>query len=243
MVQTRRMLLARMADGQPEIFASIQGEGVSTGVPSVFVRLATCNLQCSWCDTRYTWDWDRYDKAGETIAVDDSALAEKVVMAAEAGTRNIVITGGEPMLQQAHLVETARALRDRGFTIEVETSGTIEPIADFAPLVTQWNVSPKLENSGNKKTARLRTGPLTFFAADARAQFKFVVASDADLVEVDDIVKQFAIPPARVTIMPEGTDAATLTTRARDLVDPVRARGYRLGTRMHVLLWGAERGR
>jgi 7-carboxy-7-deazaguanine synthase len=237
------MLLARMADGQPEIFASIQGEGVSTGVPSVFVRLAECPLRCSWCDTKYTWDWDHYDKATETITIEDAALAARIAEAADAGTRNIVITGGEPMLQQSHLVLVARELRDRGFGIEVETAGVIEPSADFATHVTQWNVSPKLENSGNRKSARLRTGPLTAFAADTRAQFKFVVASNVDLAEVDDIVKQFSIPPARVTIMPEGTDAATLTTRARDLVDPVRARGYRLGTRMHVLLWGAERGR
>ena len=44
-----------------EIFDSIQGEGPSTGTPSIFLRLSTCNLKCSWCDTKYTWDWQNYD--------------------------------------------------------------------------------------------------------------------------------------------------------------------------------------
>lgn len=232
-----------MANGEPEIFASIQGEGVSTGVPSVFVRLAECNLACGFCDTRYTWDWERYDKAHETVPLDDRDVLDRVAKAAAGGTRNIVITGGEPMLQQKHLVELARELRARGYGIEIETSGTIEPIAELAAHVTQWNVSPKLENSGNKKTARLRTGPLTWFAANERAQFKFVAANVADLDEVDAIATQFAIPHERVMIMPEGTDPQTLNARARELVEPVRSRGYRLGTRMHVLLWGSERGR
>ncbi len=48
-------------DGNPEIFYSIQGEGVNIGVPTVFLRLALCNLKCDWCDTKYTWDWDHYE--------------------------------------------------------------------------------------------------------------------------------------------------------------------------------------
>ena len=44
-----------------EIFYSIQGEGVSIGRPSVFLRTALCNLKCKWCDTPYTWDWKKYD--------------------------------------------------------------------------------------------------------------------------------------------------------------------------------------
>ena len=55
--------VSRQPSGEPEIFHSIQGEGVSAGTPTVFLRLATCNLACTWCDTRYTWDWRRFDFA------------------------------------------------------------------------------------------------------------------------------------------------------------------------------------
>ena len=53
--------VSRMSNGEPEIFQSIQGEGINMGIPTAFLRLAVCNLSCSWCDTRYTWDWKAYD--------------------------------------------------------------------------------------------------------------------------------------------------------------------------------------
>ena len=159
--------MSRLENGEPEVFASIQGEGISAGVPSVFVRLGECNLKCSYCDTRYTWDWETFDKATETAEVGEQPLLARVLELAGENTRNVVITGGEPMLQQEHLVPFIRDLRARGFDVEIETNGTIEPIAGMQ--VSRWNVSPKLENSGNKKTARLRTGPLTWFAAASNA--------------------------------------------------------------------------
>lgn len=195
------------------------------------------------CDTKYTWDWETHDKTAETITIEGDDVVERIVRLAEPGTRNVVITGGEPLLQQAHLVEVARELRRRNFSVEIETNGAVEPTAALAEHVTQWNVSPKLESSGNAKTARLRSGPLVWFAANPHAHFKFVVTTQADLDEIVAIAKQFAIPAARITVMPEGTDPQTLTERARELVEPVRKLGYRLGTRMHVLLWGSERGR
>src|SRR6185295_15813278 len=122
---TRRMLLSRMPDGTAEIFASIQGEGITCGMPSVFVRLALCNLQCRWCDTKYTWDWTRYDRAAETMQVGPEDVVGRVLAATGATVRNVVITGGEPLLQQRELADVARRLHDAGLRIEVETGGTI----------------------------------------------------------------------------------------------------------------------
>jgi organic radical activating enzyme len=223
-----------------EVFASIQGEGPSVGTPSVFVRLAECHLACSWCDTKYTWDWAHYDRAREVHDLTVEAVAARVAELAS-GARTIVVTGGEPMLQQPELVELLQRLA--GFRVEVETSGTIEPIAALVPLVAQWNVSPKLASSGNADKARLRAGPLTFFAGAANAQWKLVATSEADLAEIAALVARFGVPAERVTVMPEGTDAATLADRARWLVPACVARGWRFGTRMHVVLWGSERGR
>jgi 7-carboxy-7-deazaguanine synthase len=244
MIQTVGMLMSRLENGQPEVFASIQGEGISAGVPSVFVRLAECNLKCDFCDTRYTWDWTQYDKTKETAEVTEDSVLARVLELAGATTRNVVITGGEPMLQQHHLVEIIRSLRDRGFDVEIETNGAIEPEPALIDLVSRWNVSPKLENSGNKKSARLRTGPLTWFAAAPNATFKFVVATQSDLDEIREIVKQFAIPNGRVILMPEGQDPQTITSRGAWLAELAATQGFRFSTRLHVLLWGGtERGR
>src|SRR5690242_19361171 len=113
-----------------EIFASIQGEGVSAGVPSVFVRLAECNLKCEWCDTKYTWDWEHHDRAAEVHELDESEVLARIGAAS-----NVVVTGGEPLLQQEALARVVGKLDAR---IEVETSGTIEPTAELAAAVDQW---------------------------------------------------------------------------------------------------------
>jgi organic radical activating enzyme len=207
----------------------------------VFVRLAECNLACTWCDTKYTWDWANHDKARETAEVDVAGLRARVIELAGTHTRTVVVTGGEPMLQQEAIAALVTSLP--GFDVEIETSGTIEPTAALASIVTRWNVSPKLETSGNKLTARLRTGPMMWFAAAPNATFKFVITSERDVDEVVQIAQRFGLPPGRIILMPEGQDPATLAARSTWLVDAARIRGYRFSTRLHVLLWGAERGR
>lgn len=244
MIQTVGMLMSRLENGEPEVFASIQGEGISAGVPSVFVRLGECNLKCTFCDTRYTWDWDSFDKSEETAEVPEASIEARVFELAGANTRNVVITGGEPMLQQQHLVPFIRTLRARGFDVEIETNGTIDPVPGMSELVTRWNVSPKLENSGNKKTARLRTGPLTWFAAAANANFKFVVASEGDLVEILDLARHYGIANHRIILMPEGQKPDAINERSVWLAETAREHGFRFSTRLHVLLWGGtERGK
>ena len=227
-----------MADGAPEIFASVQGEGISAGVPSTFVRLATCNLRCSWCDTAYTWDWDRYDKAEQVMDTDGEAVLAEVLARAP---KNVVITGGEPMIQRRQLAPLAQGLQTRGYRIEVETNGTIAP-GELAGLVDQWNVSPKLRHSGNQGLERLPEGPLREFAARDDAFFKFVVASPEDLDEVEALREQFGIPPGRVVLMPEGTTAAALNARSPWLAEVCTERGYRFSSRLHILIWGDKRG-
>jgi 7-carboxy-7-deazaguanine synthase len=232
--------LARLPSNEPEVFASIQGEGVTAGLPSVFVRLSLCNLRCGWCDTKYTWDWEHYDPKKEIVQQDAAEVVRRV---AAAGPRNVVITGGEPLLQQRQLGALAAALKAAGHRIEVETNGMIAPEGQLAELVDQWNVSPKLANSDNEPDKREVPGALAWFAASPRAYFKFVVVEPADLAEVDDLVGRYAVPAERVLLMPEGDDPGTLAARGRWLVERCRERGHRFTMRLHVLLWGKERGR
>ena len=85
--------LARLQSGEPEIFTSIQGERVSVGRPSTFVQLSLCNLACTWCDTKYTWDWAHYDPGAEIMHTTNTEIIGKVT---SLGVENVVITGGEP---------------------------------------------------------------------------------------------------------------------------------------------------
>ena len=233
-----RLLLSRMADGRPEIFSSVQGEGLSAGVPSTFVRLATCNLRCSWCDTAYTWDWDRFDKSEQVLDSDAQSVVEAV---ARLAPQNVVITGGEPLIQRRQLVPLATELKTRGYRLEVETNGTISP-AELGSLIDQWNVSPKLRHSGNEGLERLPETSLRDFAGRENANFKFVVQNESDLQEVEELRDRFAIPPSRVVLMPEGTTAAELNARSAWLAEACTQRGYRFSTRLHILIWGDKRG-
>lgn len=232
------LVLARMASGTPEIFASIQGEGVSMGMPSTFVRLALCNLRCTWCDTAYTWDWERFDRAISTMEMAQTEVAAAVRALAP---RNVVVTGGEPLLQRRQLVPFVEELRAEGFRFEMETNGTIGP-GELAGLIDQFNVSPKLANSGNAGLRRIEPTALRAFVATGRAWFKFVVADPADLAEVREVCAIAGAPPERVVLMPEGTSAAVLTERGRWLAELCVREGYRFSTRLHILLWGDRRG-
>lgn len=227
-----------MADGSAEIFSSVQGEGVSAGVASTFVRLATCNLRCSWCDTAYTWDWERYDKTTQTMDLSVEEIAEDVLGRAP---RNVVITGGEPLIQRRQLAPLVTRLRESGLRTEVETNGTIVP-GELSGLIDQWNVSPKLKHAGNEGLDRLPEAVLVDFAARDNAFFKFVVQREADVGEVEALREQFGIPAERVVLMPEGTTAAELKARSPWIAETCAQRGYRFSSRLHILIWGDKRG-
>ena len=214
-----------------------QGEGPSVGRRTAILRLGRCNLACQFCDSAFTWDWDRFDPGAELgeMSVDD-VLAALDAMDVDM----VVVTGGEPLLQQGGLVALLATLKARGNRIEIETAGTIAPsMAD--DLVDQWNVSPKLANSGNPIERRYKPDVLRAFEATGRAVFKFVACDPSDLDEVDAIVGECGL--SDVWIMPEGTDAETLVRRSAALADDVMKRGWNLTTRLHILLWGDARGR
>ncbi len=218
-----------------EVFGpTIQGEGPTAGQRAGFVRLAHCNLDCSWCDTKFTWCWDTHDPIAEIhVLPTDDVCARLDAM--EPG--RVVITGGEPLLQQAHLGPLLDHCRGRGWPVEIETNGTVEPTIDVA----QFNVSPKLANSGIVEGRRVKPAVLAAFMATGRAVFKFVATGPADLDEIDAIVDANRLDP--VWVMPEGTSADAITAGLRALAEPVIARGWHLTPRLHILLWGDERGR
>ena len=220
-----------------EVFGpTLQGEGPSAGQLAAFVRLGRCNLACRWCDTPYTWDWDRHDPAEElrTMTVPDVVARLDAI-----GARLLVVTGGEPLLQQRHLPPLLDAARDRGWRVEVETSGTVASTLP-AELVDRYNVSPKLASSGMAPERRYRPEVLRGFRAGGQAVFKFVVERPADLDEVGAMAEACDLDP--VWVMPEGTDAATVLARMQELAPHVVERGWNLTPRLHVLLWGDRRG-
>jgi 7-cyano-7-deazaguanosine (preQ0) biosynthesis protein QueE len=214
-----------------------QGEGPSLGRRAGFVRLGRCGLACTFCDTPYTWRWEDHDPAVELTTREVAGVLDELE-AMDVGL--VVVTGGEPLLQQSHLPPLLRPLRARQVEIEIETAGVIPPTPDIVELVTRFNVSPKLANSGNDLERRYRPEVLRALQATGKAAFKFVAVDASDLDELAVMVAECGL--TNVWVMPEGTDPATVVDRSRALIEPVLARGWNLTTRLHVLLWGDRRG-
>ena len=241
------LALATDDTGGPEIFASLQGEGPSTGLPVAFVRLSRCNLACVWCDTAYTWrftgdnrphrDGVAFDRRTNQVMLSPAETAERI---AALGQKRLVITGGEPLLQAGALAEMLAQLSD--IAVEIETNGTVAPPARLDVRVDQYNVSPKLSHSGNPAELALIPERLDAWASEPRAFLKFVVASPEDVAEVVELQRRYRFRPERVFLMAEGTDSATQRERQAWLSDECLKHGFRMSDRLHIHLYGDTRG-
>ncbi len=221
---------------------TFQGEGPSIGHRCSFLRLSGCNLTCAWCDAPFTWDWTgitghAYNPNEERQLLDVEAVLGWITAQ---GTDMLVVTGGEPLLQQRPLAPLLGRCAGLGLRVEIETAGTVAPLDTITEHVTQFNVSPKLDNSSNPLIKRLRPEALDRLQATGKAVWKFVVTQPGDLHEIASLVSAHQLSP--VWVMPEGIDPDTVLRRSRELVDHVLARGWNLTSRLHILIYGNRRG-
>lgn len=247
------MKLAKL-NGSPEIFYSIQGEGKSMGKPAIFVRTSLCNLHCIWCDTDYTWNWEKTpfkhvndSKAGYLKYKKDEWIVELDVDEVYSeikkhACKRVILTGGEPLMQQKELAILAQLLHDHGYFIEVETNGTLKPEAKFNSIVDQYNVSPKLNNSGNSIQLREKEPAFKFFSDSDKASFKFVIDDPKDLDEVTGLILKYNIAPLNVYLMPQGTTGQALNQKQQWLVDICKEHCYNYTDRLHIHIYGDKRG-
>src|SRR5438132_5492601 len=211
-----------------EVFASVQGEGVTVGTPSAFVRLQGCTVGCAWCDTKYSWA-----STGGRETTLDAVLAE----VSNTGLDNVVVTGGEP-LEHPAFVALVDALKAAGRRIEVETAGTQLP---RSRVVDQWNVSLKLAHSGVAAEVRLRADAIAAFR-DRDAWFKFVVATERDVDEVLEFQTDHRLAYSRILLMPLGMRREEQQARMSAVIEWCRRHGFRFSPRLHILVWGPKRG-
>jgi len=154
-----------------EIFHSIQGESRHAGRPCVLVRLTACNLRCVWCDTAYAFE------EGQDLTV--GAVADQV---GAFGNRYVLITGGEPLLQDG-VHDLIGELLDRGHEIALETGGSL----DIAPVDRRVMIVLDLKPPGSGMSDRNRWENLDHLKADD--EVKFVVADRADYEWARDVVR------------------------------------------------------
>jgi organic radical activating enzyme len=212
-----------------ELFLSLQGEGPSAGTPAHFLRLQGCDVGCSWCDTKYSWD----AAGGHALELDELWARAGALGAAPL----LVVTGGEP-LQHPDLAAVLESALERWPRVEVETSGIAPPPRSHPRL--HYNVSPKLPSATPR--AAETWAHTKAWLAEPRATFKIVVADGADLDRFTAWQREHGVPNARVMLMPEGMSAEVLRERSAWLAPWCVKHSLRMSPRLHVWLWGARRG-
>lgn len=239
-----------------EDFYSIQGEGPTMGYPAIFIRLAGCNLMCggqgtqhdkelhngaTWrCDTIEVWMKGKSHEVGNYVnqLVKKYGIEERAVQA-----RRIIITGGEPLMQSKGVFELISILtRGYGFhssQIEIETNGTIYDEA-ITSLGVQFNISPKLSNSGETSKNRYVENTLRKLCTVSNYFFKFVVGDDKDLYEV--LTFYNFVPRNKIYLMPPASDKETLMVKSKWLAGKCLSHELKFSSRLQVAIWNETTG-
>jgi len=224
-----------------EIFKSIQGEGKRAGEVSVFVRLAGCNLSCRWCDTPYAL---KKSQGKET------SLAEMVTKVEEYNCEAVVVTGGEPLIWEETPMLLSE-LKTRGKLVTLETNAT-----QYRPVQCELvSISPKLTNAisdtpeyANDKNiderAWLNIEAMQRFIDNNQVQLKFVVETENDLQEIDEILLLLrGLDEAQVMLMPQARTKQEYRRRAPKVAQMCIERNFGFSPRLQIELWGSRRGK
>lgn len=224
-----------------EIFKSIQGEGLLTGVPSVFIRLEGCNLSCEWCDTKYARD-------GTALVTQESPMTLWEIVKSYR-VNHIVITGGEPMAHKdlhglCSFLRLVYQQHNPTYHVTVETNGTIEPPIRIIVLVQLWSISPKPPSAWGEKEPLPLAGLKKLCAIPSGKQVKIVVATLQDLEWAIALLKKE--PTLDYVFQPLGPDPDMerfrwLTKMTLSMAPHYTTR-IRVLPQLHRLAWGEARG-
>lgn len=222
-----------------EIYESVQGEGLLTGTPSIFVRTSGCNLRCWFCDTRFA-SWEPEGQHFSWSEIDRQTRQYR--------SSHVVLTGGEPLIYSS-VQPLSRALRRGDRHLTIETAGTVYQEVDCDLI----SISPKLSGSAPTdeqsswyrahQQRRDRLDVVMQFMREHDYQLKFVVDCQADAIEVLAYLERLKVYDGeRILLMPQGTDAPTLERQASWLIPWCQQYGLRFCPRDHITWFGGRRG-
>lgn len=231
-----------------EVFYSLQGEGSTMGFPSVFLRLTGCNLLCgsniSYAGIKSTWLCDTIEvwkKGNKVLFVDILKLHIKQLKAGA----HLVITGGEPLLQQKEIVQFLKWFRGEyrflPFT-EIETNGTIFPMIPLRGFIDLWNCSPKLANSGENIKRRRDRAALNVIN-NCNSIFKFVIIDKSDWQEIAEYyLGNKIIDKDKIWLMPAASTIGELLERNQEVCQLALEKQVKFSTRLQVEIWNKTVG-
>jgi 7-carboxy-7-deazaguanine synthase len=215
---------------------TLHAQGASAGRRCSVIQMGGCNLSCVWCDSAFTWDSGRFDLSRELAYW---SVPEVAAQALACDPSVVVISGGEPLLQQNSPGWPALLDALDGYEVGVETNATILPTEDTLKRISWVTVSPKLAHSGDPAWARINGDVLLEWGRLAREydiDFTFVVRDISDVSTIASLVSLHDLPMSRVWVTPEGTTAVTVLTRMREVTEAALTAGFNLSPRMTALV-------
>jgi 7-carboxy-7-deazaguanine synthase len=204
-----------------EIFYSIQGESTYAGKPCVFVRLAGCDLRCTWCDTAYAFS------EGEKMSVDD--VVEHVE---QYGTPLVEVTGGEPLLQ-SDVYPLMERLLAQGRTVLLETGGHVDVSRVPGAVIKVMDV--KCPASG--EAAKVEWANIDRLGS--RDQVKFVIQDRPDYEFARDIVQRHALDRRCAAVLFSPVHGVLSAKALSEWILEDRL-PVRLQLQIHKHIWGAN---
>ncbi len=205
-----------------EIFHSIQGESSYAGLPCAFVRLTFCNLRCTWCDSEYTFT------GGTEMSVE--GVMERV---REMDCKLVEVTGGEPLVQKRECCELVRQLCDKGYTVLIETGGSLDTsvLDERAIIILDVKCPGSGEETRNCWPNLERLRP--------KDEVKFVIKDRADFDYALGVIEKYRLGEReRASLISPVWGAVEWDELAAWVLQSgVRAR---MQLQMHKLIWGAE---
>ncbi len=241
-----------------EYFYSLQGEGKTMGIPAIFLRLSGCNLICggkgaekdgalhngaTWiCDTIEVWMNGSSHTFDQLIA----SMNESVQFIERLKTGvHLVITGGEPLLQQRRIVNFLAYIEHKYKIkpiVEVETNATITPLETLDQRVHFWNCSPKLRNSGMSFKARWKQKVIDWFGNNPKTMFKFVLSDKKEFEEINHFIQSGQLVADKIVLMPAAESIEQLLQRNKMIAALCIEHQIRMCTRLHVEIWNQLTG-
>ncbi len=221
------------------------------GIPSVFVRLGGCNLMCGGMGTQF--DGELHNNAKwrcDTIEVwmkaqskeFDQVLPEDCVKAIK-NNAHLIITGGEPTMQQKAVVEFLRYVRaniNENVFVEMETNGTIQASADLLNQINLFNCSPKLSNSGNDVEQTFKPDVISMLN-NTNTIFKFVISNEEDWKEVCELYFPI-VDINKIWLMPAGENQELISQTKQYVAELARDNYLNFTTRLHIEIWNQKTG-
>lgn len=233
-----------------EVFYSIQGEGPTTGYPAIFVRLGGCNLMCGGMGTQFdkklhnkaTWRCDTIEVWMSAMSIPFEDILPLDCLDALKNGANLIITGGEPLMQQENVIQFidyVRGLFPKVY-IEIETNGTVMPNDTLLEKVNQWNCSPKLTNSGNDISIIFKKEVLHVLDKFNTA-FKLVVTTIKDWQEIEEMYLPL-INKDKVWLMPSGENQELLNQSKQIVAEICKENYIKFTNRLHIEIWNKKTG-